>query len=292
MQNKKAIQISAGVMAIALIILGVIFFNKKAAAPVIQNTNDMAVLDKSQILGNKDDLVSFSILPNTTVRGVVSYRGAVKGGYFFEANILVGVTDANQKIIRQSNAVATSDWMTAEPVEFEGNIDFNGLPRGKAYIEIHNDNASGLPENDKKILIPIFIDEQAVTVTKNKIYTIRDLMDKQNLSLYSSCGISLPDVGKTFTVTGYIYPYYVSTLQNKNTITIQNIPNINDVGIDIKFISNIDSIKNAIIKKYNPNNKEWIHVNVEGILRQEKEIPTNTGCIQSFYLETSNVIVL
>ena len=113
---------------------------------------------KDGILGNKDDLVSFSILPYTKVHGILSYRGVIKGGYFFEGNILIGVTNMNKKIILQSNAMATTEWTTAGPVSFEGNIDFSGLPKGSAYLQIHNDNASGLPENDKFILIPITIE--------------------------------------------------------------------------------------------------------------------------------------
>lgn len=115
-------------------------------------------IDKTNILGNKDDLISFSIWPNTKVHGIVSYRGTIKGGYFFEANILVGVLDMNKKNILQSNGVAKTEWMTAGPVEFEGFLDFSKLPKGSAYIEIHNDNASGLPEHDKSILIPIVIE--------------------------------------------------------------------------------------------------------------------------------------
>jgi hypothetical protein len=60
--------------------------------------------------------------------------------------------------LKSSNAVAKSDWMTAEPVSFEGNIDFSKLPKGPAYFQIHNDYASGLPKNDKSILIPITIE--------------------------------------------------------------------------------------------------------------------------------------
>jgi len=112
----------------------------------------------TEILGNKDDLVTFSILPGSKVHGIMSYRGSVKNGYFFEANILVGITDTNKNMILQSNAHATSDWMTADPVNFEGYIDFSIIPKGPAYLEIHNDNASALPENDKKILIPVIVE--------------------------------------------------------------------------------------------------------------------------------------
>jgi hypothetical protein len=110
------------------------------------------------VLGNKDDLVFFTILPNTKVHGILSYRGQVKGGYFFEANILINILDMNKKVLKNTNAVAKSDWMTAGPVDFEGYVDFTNLPKGPAYFEIHNDNASGLPENDKSILIPIVIE--------------------------------------------------------------------------------------------------------------------------------------
>jgi hypothetical protein len=82
----------------------------------------------------------------------------LKGGYFFEGNVLINILDANKKVIKASNAIALSDWMTSEAVDFKGTIDLTGLPSGKAFFEIHNDNASGLPENDKSILIPIIIE--------------------------------------------------------------------------------------------------------------------------------------
>jgi len=53
--------------------------------------------------------------------------------------------------------MATTEWMTSGPVDFEGNLDFTGLPKGLAYVEIHNDNASGEPQYDKSILIPVII---------------------------------------------------------------------------------------------------------------------------------------
>ena len=110
-----------------------------------------------KVLGNKDDLTSFSILPDSKVHGILSFRGTIEGAYFFEANIGINILDINKKTLKQSNAVAKSDWMSTEPVSFEGSIDFSGLPKGPAYFEIHNDNASGLPEKDKSILIPIII---------------------------------------------------------------------------------------------------------------------------------------
>jgi hypothetical protein len=152
------------VLLFVLIILMVIAIrmmlqNKELYLPILgQNQEQKIDTVVFQISGNKDDLVSFSILPNSKVHGVVSYRGVVKGGYFFEGNILINILDINKNSLKKSHADATTDWMTAGPVNFEGNIDFSLLQKGPAYLEIHNDNASGLPENDKSIFIPIIIE--------------------------------------------------------------------------------------------------------------------------------------
>ena len=135
-----------------------VYLNVFHSSPTPNVGEQIPMPNKEGISGNKDDLISFSIAPYTKVHGILSYRGVIKGGYFFEGNILVGVADMNKKIILQSNAVAKTEWMTAGPVSFEGNLDFSKLPKGSAYIQIHNDNASGLSKNDKFILIPVVIE--------------------------------------------------------------------------------------------------------------------------------------
>jgi hypothetical protein len=126
--------------------------------PFTQNQTQKGDDPKSQISGHTEDFVFFSILPGSKLHGVVSYRGAVRGGYFFEGNILINVLDINKKNILKSNATAKTEWMIRGPVDFEGNLDFSKLPKGPAYIEIHNDNPSGIAINDKSILIPIVIE--------------------------------------------------------------------------------------------------------------------------------------
>src|SRR3989338_6061022 len=117
--------------------------------------------DNLEILGNKDDLVSFSISPGQEMSGVQKITGVIKGAYFFEGEMSFGIK--GQTIIKTMSephgfATATTDWMTGDPVSFETTIDFSNFSKGPAYIEIHNDNASGLPEYNKSILIPIIIE--------------------------------------------------------------------------------------------------------------------------------------
>ena len=115
------------------------------------------VFDEPKISGNKEDLISFSVAPGDEVSGVLNFSGTVQNGYFFEGNIGINILDQNKKLLKAGNAMATTDWMTSEPVSFGGTIDLTGLPPSPGYLQIANDNASGLPENDKFIYIPIVI---------------------------------------------------------------------------------------------------------------------------------------
>jgi hypothetical protein len=143
-----------------VIALWVMFENKEVYLPSLSQNQGEVEPDESnlQIFGNKDDLVFLSVLPNQKMRDVVDIIGSVKGGYFFEGNILINVLGKDKNLLQAGNGNATGEWMTAGPVAFKATIDFSTLPKGPAYIEIHNDNASGLPENDKSILIPIIIE--------------------------------------------------------------------------------------------------------------------------------------
>lgn len=139
------------IVILLLIYIGIIFHNR------INELEKVGQEINMEILGNKNDLVSFSIEPGQEVSGVLAATGAVSGGYFFEANIQVNILDLNKKVLRTGNGNAKTEWMTSGPVGFDTILDFTKLRKGKAYIEIHNDNASGLPENDKSILVPIII---------------------------------------------------------------------------------------------------------------------------------------
>ncbi len=87
----------------------------------------------------------------------MAVSGIVKNAYFFEGNILLNVLDQNKNVLKTGHGSAITDWMTSGPVSFQGIIDTLGLPTGAAYIEIRNDNPSGMPENNKSILIPVVI---------------------------------------------------------------------------------------------------------------------------------------
>jgi len=157
MQNKTNTTLL--VLIVILLAVGVWFLaNGRNTQKIVDpNNTPPAVLEPSVIGPDAKDLVSFSVKAGETVFGKVKATGVVKGGYFFEANIVVNILDANKKLLNAGNGMSTADWMNAGPIPFLTNLDFTGLPAGPGYIEIKNDNASGDPSYDKQILIPIVI---------------------------------------------------------------------------------------------------------------------------------------
>lgn len=132
--------------------------NKELYFPILNQEQQTIDKNNTQISGNKEDLISFSVLPGSKVNGLLSYEGTIQGAYFFEANILINILDANKNVLKKGNTNATTDWMTAGPVGFKGSIDFSLLPKGEAYIEIKNDNPSDDRSKDKSIYIPVIIE--------------------------------------------------------------------------------------------------------------------------------------
>ncbi len=116
-----------------------------------------------QVEGNKDDLVSFSIKPGQEVSGVMKVTGVLSGGYFFEGNLPISILDENKNLTSygQSSGMATTDWMTAGPVSFSIDFDFNKIPKGNYYIQLMQDDPRDDSERGgyqvKKVLIPIVV---------------------------------------------------------------------------------------------------------------------------------------
>lgn len=147
-----------GLFVLVLVLVILVVLQKGPKSEVLAPTENLEnLVVENEILGKKEDLIAFTILPGSKISGILEFSGSIKGAWFFEGNILVNVLDENKNVLLNSNATATTDWMTIESVEFEGNFDLTNLPKGKAYIEIKNDNASGEPEFDKSIMIPVEI---------------------------------------------------------------------------------------------------------------------------------------
>jgi hypothetical protein len=135
------------IVIVAIVILAYVLLRPKVEAPI-----DNAPV--AAISGDTGNFISFSIAPGAKVSGHTSAVGSIKGAYFFEANAVGKLLDANKNVLKSFPITAVGDWMTADAVAFNTEFDASGIT-GPGYIRIANDNPSGLPENDRFIDIPV-----------------------------------------------------------------------------------------------------------------------------------------
>lgn len=96
-------------------------------------------------------------LPGAVVSSPLVVRGEARGGWYFEASFPLELRDADGAVLAQGYAQAQGEWMTKEYVPFESiPLTFPAQPKGSVgTLVVHNDNPSGLPENDRSLSIPV-----------------------------------------------------------------------------------------------------------------------------------------
>ena len=93
--------------------------------------------------------------PHTTIYSPLKVSGEASGWYF-EGTFPVRLEDNNGNFISESYVTAQEDWMTNDPVAFEGEIDFlipEGVTEGRLVFE--KSNPSDLPQNSDSISVPV-----------------------------------------------------------------------------------------------------------------------------------------
>lgn len=113
---------------------------------------------------NKSNIILVnSPTPNEQIKSPLILMGEARGQWFFEATFPVTLVDDNNQELARTFAEAVDDWMTEDFVKFKSQISFlpPSTPTGKLILE--KANASGLPEHNDSIIIPVkFTDFQPV----------------------------------------------------------------------------------------------------------------------------------
>lgn len=95
-------------------------------------------------------------LPNTAVNSPLQITGEARGNWFFEAEAPVKLVDKDHKIISRTSIKAKGDWMTSDFVPFAGELIFESPTDAKqGYLIFEKANASGKPELDRKLTLPV-----------------------------------------------------------------------------------------------------------------------------------------
>ena len=92
---------------------------------------------------------------NAVIASPLTITGQARGMWYFEASFPVRLEDANGTVLAQVPAQAQGEWMTENFVPFKVILTFPTPLTETGTLVVHNDNPSGLPENDKEIRIPV-----------------------------------------------------------------------------------------------------------------------------------------
>jgi hypothetical protein len=105
----------------------------------------------------KKDIIVTCPEPNQCVSSPLTVKGKARGSWYFEASFPMRLQDAQGNELAVGNGKASGDWMTENFVPFEGTLEFTVTKQTKGKLILENDNPSGLPENAKKIEIPVIL---------------------------------------------------------------------------------------------------------------------------------------
>ncbi len=94
--------------------------------------------------------------PGQAIASPVVITGEARGTWYFEATFPVVLVNWDGLIIAEGYAEAESDWMTEEFVPFKATLEFTKPEYGeRGALILQRSNASGLPEHDAAVEIPI-----------------------------------------------------------------------------------------------------------------------------------------
>ncbi|MEK7147696.1 MAG: Gmad2 immunoglobulin-like domain-containing protein, partial [Patescibacteria group bacterium] len=89
----------------------------------------------------------------------LTVKGKARGFWFFEADFPVRLLDSKGKEITIGIARADGEWMTDGFVPFSVTLSFQAPETQTGIIALEKANASGLPEHDDELRVPISFKE-------------------------------------------------------------------------------------------------------------------------------------
>jgi len=113
----------------------------------------------TQDIGNeleyRDEILVDNPRPNQVVSSPLGIKGKARGIWYFEGSFSAELFDENNKSLGTAILTAEGEWMTEEFVPFAGELEFVAPPTETGTLKIRNANASGLPENQKELMMPV-----------------------------------------------------------------------------------------------------------------------------------------
>ncbi len=123
--------------------------------PQCRANNKTFTQDIGNELSYSDEILVSSPRPNQKISSPITIEGKARGTWFFEGTMNAKLYDSSNKHLADIILTARDEWMTENFVPFSGSAEFSIPENPKGRLIIHNDNPSGLPENQKELVIPV-----------------------------------------------------------------------------------------------------------------------------------------
>lgn len=126
----------------------------KDDTPTDGDTNGEENTDNQDDTDENDKIRVSEPMVNATVSCPLHIEGEARGFWFFEASFPISLVDEDGDVITQDTIMTSDEWMTEDFVAFETDLYFT-TDSTEGTLIIHRSNASGLPEFDEQIEIPL-----------------------------------------------------------------------------------------------------------------------------------------
>jgi hypothetical protein len=116
---------------------------------------DKTFIEEISPINYKDKIEVSNLRANQLIKSPITLEGKARGSWYFEASFPVKILDANNNQLGIGIAQAQDEWMTTEYVPFKLVVTFTQSTTPTGYVVFEKDNASGLPEFDDALKVPV-----------------------------------------------------------------------------------------------------------------------------------------
>ncbi|MDZ4244119.1 MAG: GerMN domain-containing protein [Candidatus Doudnabacteria bacterium] len=175
--KKALITILLLIAGAAIVLAGLSYYSSKKTDQNDNNNQNNPPTSQEPHAPSADDLRLATPKPNDIVSSPLEIAGEVCCGWYFEAQFPVRIEDQNGNMLGQTAATAIGDWMTSDYVPFQATLEFNQGNATAGFLVLSKDNASGLPENDFSVKIPVRF--ESAPTTRLKVFFANSQMDPE-----------------------------------------------------------------------------------------------------------------
>ena len=125
------------------------------SAPKPNCVCEQNICTKKTNLADKSDLIQVDIQDNALIYSPLTITGKARGVWYFEGDFAIRLLDAGDRELAVGIAFAQGEWMTTDFVPFKAQIEFTTPSTEKGVLVFEKDNASGRPEFNDELRIPV-----------------------------------------------------------------------------------------------------------------------------------------